>query len=216
MQLKGGAGYMRDEPYEKALRDIRIFPIFEGANDVMRAFIALPGMKPLGEELEELGDIDLGDPIGSIGVLADYVAGRVKREVRPDRITKAHEALSALADARGATRSSGCARSPRACCASTRSEVDRAPVPPEAAGRRRVGHLRADRRPLARHRHPRGARRRALGPGALHRRDLLHARRRARRASSFDQIESNDDERMIAIAKLAYKRGEYGYAFFED
>ena len=27
----------RDEPYEKILRDIRIFPIFEGANDVMRA-----------------------------------------------------------------------------------------------------------------------------------------------------------------------------------
>src|SRR5436189_16225 len=36
LQLKGGAGYMRDEPYEKILRDIRIFPIFEGANDVMR------------------------------------------------------------------------------------------------------------------------------------------------------------------------------------
>src|SRR5205085_3162363 len=39
LQLKGGEGYMRDEPYEKLLRDIRIFPIFEGANDVMRAFI---------------------------------------------------------------------------------------------------------------------------------------------------------------------------------
>src|SRR5881275_3728354 len=57
MQLKGGAGYMRDEPYEKALRDIRIFPIFEGANDVMREFIALSGMKPVGERLSELGDI---------------------------------------------------------------------------------------------------------------------------------------------------------------
>ena len=47
LQLKGGEGYMRDEPYEKLLRDIRIFPIFEGANDVMRAFIALSGIKPL-------------------------------------------------------------------------------------------------------------------------------------------------------------------------
>jgi len=34
--------------------------------------------------------------------------------------------------------------------------------------------------------------------------------------SRFDQIEQNDDERISAIAKLAYKRGEYGYAFFED
>lgn len=32
----------------------------------------------------------------------------------------------------------------------------------------------------------------------------------------LDQIERNDDERMVAIAKLAYSRGEYGYAFFED
>ena len=35
-------------------------------------------------------------------------------------------------------------------------------------------------------------------------------------ASSFDAVEDNDDERMTAIAKLAYKRGEYGYSFFED
>ena len=41
--------------------------------------------------------------------------------------------------------------------------------------------------------------------------------RAARRSrSALDQIESNDDERMTAIAKLAYKRGEYGYALFED
>jgi acyl-CoA dehydrogenase family member 9 len=41
--------------------------------------------------------------------------------------------------------------------------------------------------------------------------------RAARRVRGrFRQIESNDDERMSAIAKLAYKRGEYGYALFED
>jgi hypothetical protein len=34
--------------------------------------------------------------------------------------------------------------------------------------------------------------------------------------AELDQVEHNDDERMTAIAKLAYKRGEYGYAFFED
>src|SRR3954453_11036707 len=97
LQLKGGAGYMRDEPYEKLLRDTRIFPIFEGANDVMRAFIALSGLKPLGDELSELGDIGLGDPIGSIGVLAGAVVDRVGRRLRPDRITSAHEAIARLA-----------------------------------------------------------------------------------------------------------------------
>ena len=34
--------------------------------------------------------------------------------------------------------------------------------------------------------------------------------------SQLRQIETNDDERMTAIAKLAYKRGDYGYALFED
>ena len=32
---------------------------------------------------------------------------------------------------------------------------------------------------------------------------------------NFDQLERNDDERMVAIAKLAYKRGDYGYALFD-
>ena len=50
LQLKGGAGYMRDQPYEKVLRDIRIFPIFEGANDVLRAFIALVGHEAAGRQ----------------------------------------------------------------------------------------------------------------------------------------------------------------------
>ena len=80
------------------MRDIRIFPIFEGANDVMRSFIALSVLKPLGEELEGLGDIGLGDPIGSLGACAGYVVGRVKREVRPERITPAHAELQDLAD----------------------------------------------------------------------------------------------------------------------
>ena len=99
MQLRGGEGYMKTDPYEKIMRDIRIFPIFEGANDVMRCFIALSAMKPVGEKLSGLGNIGLNDPIGSIGVLADYVGGRVKREVRPDRITMAHPELEKHADA---------------------------------------------------------------------------------------------------------------------
>jgi acyl-CoA dehydrogenase family protein 9 len=46
--------------------------------------------------------------------------------------------------------------------------------------------------------------------------DTFCRRAGARVKLALDQIERNDDERMIAIAKLAYKRGEYGYAFFED
>src|SRR5258708_30313456 len=89
---------MRDPPYEKGLRDSRIYPIFEGANDVLRAFIALGGFKPVGEKLEGLSEIELTDPIRSIGVLVEYASDRIQREVRPDKITMAHEDLSDHAD----------------------------------------------------------------------------------------------------------------------
>ena len=41
-------------------------------------------------------------------------------------------------------------------------------------------------------------------------------RRAPRRRRSWTSIERNDDERMHSIARLAYKRGAYGYALFED
>ena len=42
-------------------------------------------------------------------------------------------------------------------------------------------------------------------------------KRAARRvASAFDALHHNDDDRMHSIATLAYKRGAYGYALFED
>src|SRR5439155_26167913 len=34
--------------------------------------------------------------------------------------------------------------------------------------------------------------------------------------SNLGKVDRHDDEQMVAIAKLAYKRGAYGYAFFED
>lgn len=43
IQIMGGMGYMRETGLEKVLRDIRIFRIFEGTNDILRLFIALTG-----------------------------------------------------------------------------------------------------------------------------------------------------------------------------
>ena len=51
LQLAGGEGYHARPAHEKILRDFRIFPIFEGANDVLRTFVALSGLKPLGDKL---------------------------------------------------------------------------------------------------------------------------------------------------------------------
>jgi acyl-CoA dehydrogenase family protein 9 len=214
MQLKGGAGYMRDEPYEKILRDIRIFPIFEGANDVMREFIALAGMKPVGEKLSELGDVGLGDPIGSIGVLAEYVGGRIQREVRPDRITAAHPELSDLADD-----VSDQVKRLRDVTESLLREHKRDIVERQFAQKRiadSIADIYAQIAVLSRV--TRIFEDQGVEPSGQERyiAETFCSRAASRVRSRFDQLSENDDERMSAIAKLAYKRGSYGYALFED
>jgi acyl-CoA dehydrogenase family protein 9 len=214
LQLKGGAGYMRDEPYEKMLRDTRIFPIFEGANDVMRCFIALAGMRPLGDKLKEVADVELRDPVGLIGVLADYVGDRIQREIRPDRVTRAHPELSALADPVADQ-----VKQLRATAESVLREhrgdaVERqfhqkrladavADIYAQVAVLSRVSSI------LEEH---------GVEPSGQERyiADTFCTRAARRVAANLEQVERNDDERMVAIAKLAYRRGEYGYAFFED
>ncbi|MFL5825056.1 MAG: acyl-CoA dehydrogenase family protein [Thermoleophilaceae bacterium] len=214
LQLKGGAGYMRDQPYEKVLRDIRIFPIFEGANDVMRAFIALSGMRPLGDELKEMGDINLSDPIGSLGVLADYVSGRLQREIRPDRVSRAHEELKPLADSvsdqvkRLRDVTEGLLRRERGAVTERQFQQKRlsdaiSDIYAQIATISRVSAIFEEH---------------GVEPSGQERyiANTFCTRAAGRVTSAFNAVESNDDERMIAIAKLAYKRGQYGYSFFED
>jgi acyl-CoA dehydrogenase family member 9 len=214
LQLAGGVGYMRDEPYEKILRDIRIFPIFEGANDVMRAFIALSGMKPVGEKLEGLGDLDWSSPIGSIGVLAEYVGERIQREVRPDRITMVHEELKPLADDLSdqvkelRNQTEGLLREHRKGVIERQFQQKRladavSDIYAQVAVLSRVTAI------LEEH---------GVEPSGQERyiAETFCTRAGNRVRQNFGQIEKNDDDRMIAIAKLALKRGEYGYAFFED
>jgi acyl-CoA dehydrogenase family protein 9 len=93
-QVHGGEAYMSEHPLSKALRDFRIFPIFEGSNDVMRAFVALNGVKALSEDLPDVKSLSIGDPAKSIGVLAPYIAGRVNRVIHPERLVGAHPALA--------------------------------------------------------------------------------------------------------------------------
>lgn len=51
-QLHGGLAYFTDQPFERMVRDARINTIGEGANDVLRGFTALVGMRDVGLELE--------------------------------------------------------------------------------------------------------------------------------------------------------------------
>ncbi|CAP31945.2 Protein CBG13088 [Caenorhabditis briggsae] len=53
IQVHGGMGFMRETGLERVLRDLRIFRIFEGANDVLRLFIALTGAQHAGKHLAQ-------------------------------------------------------------------------------------------------------------------------------------------------------------------
>lgn len=52
LQVWGGAGFFTDEPFERMMRDSRLNLIGEGANDVLRCFVAMVGMRGLGNELQ--------------------------------------------------------------------------------------------------------------------------------------------------------------------
>lgn len=54
IQLHGGMGFMKEAGLERVLRDLRIFRIFEGANDVMRLFVALTGAQHAGKHLQQV------------------------------------------------------------------------------------------------------------------------------------------------------------------
>ena len=152
-------------------------------------------------------NIGLGDPIGSLGVLADYVGGSAR--VRPDKITMAPRSSHATPTP-SPIRSSACVDHREAASRAPQRDRPQGPSPPPPVRRARR-HLRPDRGALPGDRALRRAGRRALGAGAAHRAELLQAGRR-RVTPHLDQIEHNDDEHITAIAKLAYKRGSYGYA----
>ena len=208
LQLAGGEGYMRTERYEKILRDIRIFPIFEGANDVLRSYVALNGLKPVGEKLSGLGNIGLGDPVGSLGVLADYVGARI----RPDKITMAHSDLDSLADA-----VTDQVKHLRSSLEKLLRE-HRGEIIHKGLQHRRLSDALADIYAQI----AVIARVTALfdeqgveASGQERHIARSFCKRAERRVNAhLDQIERNDDEHITAIAKLAYKRGSYGYALW--
>ena len=68
LQIYGGQGYFSNEPYERMMRDARINQIGEGANEVLKAFIAVVGMRGVGESLRGILDA-LRSPFKQFGTL---------------------------------------------------------------------------------------------------------------------------------------------------
>jgi len=77
IQICGGMGYMRDTGLEKVMRDLRIFRIFEGTNDILRLFVALSGIQYAGGHLRELQKA-VQNPIANFGVVLGEVSSRAR------------------------------------------------------------------------------------------------------------------------------------------
>uniref|UniRef100_A0A9J7Y645 Very long-chain specific acyl-CoA dehydrogenase, mitochondrial n=1 Tax=Cyprinus carpio carpio TaxID=630221 RepID=A0A9J7Y645_CYPCA len=79
IQIMGGMGFMKDAGVERVLRDLRIFRIFEGTNDILRLFVALNGFQNAGNQLKSLQKA-LKNPFGNAGMLASEITKRAKRK----------------------------------------------------------------------------------------------------------------------------------------
>jgi acyl-CoA dehydrogenase family member 9 len=98
LQVHGGQGYFSDEPYERMMRDARINTIGEGANEVLKAFIALVGMRDVGEGFKATLE-GLKRPTRFVPTLWRFGRDRLVRMASPPVIPIASSMLRPAADA---------------------------------------------------------------------------------------------------------------------
>jgi alkylation response protein AidB-like acyl-CoA dehydrogenase len=99
-QINGGSAYFTDKPLERMLRDARINQIGEGANDVLRAFICVVGMKPVGEYLKGVLDA-LYKPVKERSTVWKFLRSQVETRLHTPEIPVASASLRKEAQALG-------------------------------------------------------------------------------------------------------------------
>jgi alkylation response protein AidB-like acyl-CoA dehydrogenase len=84
IQIYGGKAYFTDQPFERMMRDARINTIGEGANDVLRSFIAGVGMREVGLRLKDVLSA-MANPFKDFGTLWRFGKSQVEaRLTTPD------------------------------------------------------------------------------------------------------------------------------------
>ncbi len=102
IQIFGGKAYFTDEPYERMMRDARINMIGEGANDVLRAFVALVGMRDVGLELKGVLDA-LSSPIKHFSKIGGFAGRKLEGLFRAPDVGVQHPSLQEEAEQLGRT-----------------------------------------------------------------------------------------------------------------
>jgi acyl-CoA dehydrogenase family protein 9 len=91
IQIFGGAAYFSTLPYERMMRDARINLIGEGANDVMRVFIAMYGLRDVGNSFKSAVE----NPLSSTFVR--FVGNRISARLKAPEIPVHSGALTEAA-----------------------------------------------------------------------------------------------------------------------
>lgn len=96
LQIYGGQGYFCNEPYERLMRDARINLIGEGANEVLKAFIAVVGMRDVGERLKGVLSA-LKHPLREIGTLWRFGQSQMSARFTTPDVPVQHSSLKGAA-----------------------------------------------------------------------------------------------------------------------
>ncbi|XP_012539464.1 very long-chain specific acyl-CoA dehydrogenase, mitochondrial [Monomorium pharaonis] len=80
IQTLGGMGFMSETGLERVMRDLRIFPIFEGTNDILRLFVGLTGIQYAGSHLKELQKA-FKNPTANLGLIVEEATKRATRAI---------------------------------------------------------------------------------------------------------------------------------------
>uniref|UniRef100_T2MFX1 Very long-chain specific acyl-CoA dehydrogenase, mitochondrial n=1 Tax=Hydra vulgaris TaxID=6087 RepID=T2MFX1_HYDVU len=101
IQILGGMGYMKGSGTERVMRDLRIFRIFEGTNDILRLFVTLTGLQGAGKYLKDFQN-KLRNPFANMGTVLQQGVVRSKRAVGihsgPDISSSVHRDLKNQAE----------------------------------------------------------------------------------------------------------------------
>ncbi|HYV34577.1 MAG TPA: acyl-CoA dehydrogenase family protein [Gemmataceae bacterium] len=101
LQIYGGAGYFNDKPLERMMRDARINQIGEGANDVLRSFITVVGLRGVGESLKGVLAA-LKNPFANAGTLWRFGTGQIAAKFSTPHVPVQNNTLHSAASALGA------------------------------------------------------------------------------------------------------------------